>query len=158
MKNFTGKALNLAQTSGFLVADREIIVSLLSDSELNVRNEIEVFEALLEWLLYNQQERCTQIGDVTKECLRKEHLDTAQVLSCIERKSQENDISIGTNLSLCKFFKSLKSEFFTPLLLARSRTSHREKIACFFVTKSFNQSWFLTQVLYSLGGNRDDLR
>ena len=97
LKNFK----DVLTTNGFLKANKEAVISVLSDRNLKVRHEDAVFEALMTWLVHDHDNRASSLTEIIEKCLRVKNVTHLAVHNCLEMHlTHFNDVSKVALLSL----------------------------------------------------------
>ena len=96
---------HIIKTSGFLEAEKDIIVELLSSRFLYVEDEEEVFNALLDWVLYDADARADDLDELLSKCVNVQHLTSQCVMNRIiyltvdERVIREKLLDLAQKIS-----------------------------------------------------------
>ena len=134
-RNFSiGATPELFRTQGYLDADRSFIADLMSDHALNVPTEDDVFEAIIDWVMFNQKERAGQLSELLQKCLRTESISSETMHTKLEQVgcSQMSDAMQAALLRLHHDRVCLNH----PILRARLLTKEIDALSCFIYNTS----------------------
>lgn len=94
----------------YLESDTESIIQLLSDPRLKISHENEVFAAIMDWLMFDQDERIAQLEEVLEKCIRIETLNSMFVSELIAQCSNVSDF---TKVILSAFLLAVSTGVYT---------------------------------------------
>ena len=104
-KHFGQERHHIVKTRGYLEAEKDIIVELLSSRFLYVADEEEAFRALLDWVLFDADARADNFDELLSKCVNVQHLTSQCVMNFIkylsadERIIRENLLDLAEKIS-----------------------------------------------------------
>ena len=130
LKNFTkSNSSQMSKEAGFFDGDYNVITQLLSNKDLNVPHERDVMFAIVDWVMFDQEERGKFMFKLLSSCLRTEFLSNDDVLEALTRDGQlMNDV---TRSGFCQFAALVSQPIFQePFLAVRTSTVRKEELMC----------------------------
>ena len=135
----------IANSLGFLCADKDLIIELLAYFCLQVPSENDVFAAIVDWLMYSQEERIGQAKEIFKKVLRRECLDADYVTAKIN--SEKERMSVEMKLMMLDFITSLYSMHVSDFRRPRMNVHKMEQAVCLLQLLYFGKNVYLKMPL-----------
>ena len=74
VENISRHIRELDQKHGYLKADKDMVIEVLSDPKLRTATEKEVFEAIIKWAMFKQEDRASDVKEILEKCVRSDML------------------------------------------------------------------------------------
>ena len=138
-KNFSSSnnyTPQIVTSAGYYHADKDVIIDLLADHALNVPCEESVFDAIIDWVMFDQQQRATHLHELLSKVLRTERLSSHAVHSKLE---QVGCSALGDRMkvSLFELWHDVAGVCLThPLLRPRSLTAEVDALGCYIYIRT----------------------